>query len=111
MPGKPHHQILVYNRTVWEITQFGALTGTQRWFIYHRVERLGSQSAWWEGLVPNGFLKFDMKNQHLPKPILKAYLFSEWTYDTPQVPNGTTLWVEQNPGVEVGGVPDLVLST
>ena len=66
------------------------------------MERLGSHRAWWKGLVPKGYLKFDMKNEHLPKPILKAYLFSEWTYDTPPVPNGTTLWVEQNPGVEVG---------
>ena len=33
----------------------------------------------------------------LPKPILKAYAFTEWTFDTPKRPNGTDLWVECNP--------------
>ena len=36
----------------------------------------------------------DMKNEDLPKPILTAYAFTEWTWDTPKHPNGTDLWVQ-----------------
>ena len=37
-----------------------------------------------------------MKNENLPKPLLKAYVFTEWSWDTPPRPNGTDLWVEYN---------------
>ena len=35
-----------------------------------------------------------MKDEDLPKPILKAYAFTEWTWDTPKRPNGADLWVQ-----------------
>ena len=28
-----------------------------------------------------------------PFPILRAYAFTEWSFDTPKRPNGTDLWV------------------
>ena len=28
-----------------------------------------------------------------PIPLLRAYAFTEWSWDTPQRPNGTDLWV------------------
>ena len=33
-----------------------------------------------------------MKDEDLPKPILKAYAFTEWTWDPPKRPNGADLW-------------------
>ena len=48
------------------------------------------------GLIPKGYM--DMKDKDLPKPILKAYAFTEWTlWDTPKRPNGTDVWVEELP--------------
>ena len=49
------------------------------------------------GLAPKVYIPGDFKNGDLPKPSLKAYAFTEWTFDTPKRPTGTNLWVECNP--------------
>ena len=35
-----------------------------------------------------------MRNVHLPVPLLRAYAFTEWSWDEPQLPHGTDLWVQ-----------------
>ena len=48
------------------------------------------------GLVPKGYIQ-NIKNDNLPEPLLKAWAFTEWSWDTPKRPNGTDLWVEHTP--------------
>ena len=89
MPGK-QHQVLVFKGTVWLSLSFDMEQDSQHWRVYERLWRNGD---WWLGLIPKGYM--DMKNKDLPKPILKAYAFTEWTrWETPKRPNGTDLWVE-----------------
>ena len=56
-------------------------------------------NKWRSGLVPKTIK--DMKNRDLPKPSLKAYACTEWTFDTPKRPNGTDLWATYNPPYKV----------
>ena len=90
MPYKQHHEVLVFKKTVWLSLSFDLPQDSKHWRIYRRWGRKG-KGEWWWGLVPKGYM--DMKNEDLPKPILKAYAFTEWTWETPQRPNGTDLWV------------------
>ena len=94
MPNKAHHEVLVFKKTVWLSVHYDMEQGTQRWRVYKRCR---GTSQWWLGLVPKGFIPGELANENLPKPILKAYAFTEWTlWDTPKRPNGTDLWVEYN---------------
>ena len=95
MPNKAHHEVLVFKKMVWLSVHFDMEWDTQHWRVYKRCRCTGE---WWLGLVPKGYILGELKNGDLPKPILKAYAFVEWTlWDTPKHPNGTDLWVEYNP--------------
>ena len=97
MLNKPHHEVLVFKKTVWLSVLFDMERGTQCWSVYKRTWRSCTRE-WWLGLVPKCYIPGDLKNENLPKPILKAYAFTEWTLeDTLQRPNGTDLWVEYDP--------------
>ena len=97
MPNQPHHEVLVFKKTVWLSVLFDMEQDTQHWRVYKRrmCHRKGTGAGeWWVGLVRTVSV-LDLKNRDLPKPILKAYAFTEWTlWDTPKRPNGTDLWVE-----------------
>ena len=94
MPSKHHrHEVLVLKRTVWLSVAVDGPQDHQRWRVYRRSGRKG---VWWSGLAPKGFM--DLENGDLPEPILKkAYAYTEWTDDIPELPNGTALWVEYFP--------------
>ena len=95
---KPHHEVLVFKKTVWLSTHFDLDRGTQRWRVYRRPVQRGLRSRclrpWWSGLTPKPKIPQDVRNEALPTPLLRAYAFTEWSWDTPQLPNGTDLWVE-----------------
>ena len=101
MPGKPHHQVLVFKKTVWLSVHFDTEHDTQKWLVYKRPKgqvRNGAIGQWWLGLTPKGHIPGNLKNAHVPEPLLTAYAFTEWSLgDTPQRPDGTDLWVEHNP--------------
>ena len=78
MPDKPHHEVLVFMKTVWLSLSFDAQGDRQRWRIYRRRYRKG-KGEWWMGLIRKG------------------YAFTEWTRDTPKRPDGTDLWVQDVP--------------
>ena len=65
----------------------GASTGAPR------CPRGGHVGPWWAGLSPKPGLPHDRQNAGLPRPVLRAYAFTEWSWDTPTRPNGTDLWV------------------
>ena len=69
--------------------------GRQQWRIYQRPRRSkgGHVGPWWAGLIPKPGWPYDSQNAGLPIPLLRAYAFTEWSWDTPQRPNGTDLWV------------------
>ena len=100
MPYKAHHEVLVFKKTVWLSVGFDVEQDTQRWRVYKR-QAYKRCRGWWWGLVPEGYILGDLKNGDLPKPILKAYAFTEWTWDTPKRPNGTDLWVENGDKFEI----------
>ena len=90
--GKAHHEVLVFQNTVWLSIWFEAVRCTQRWRVYKRP---GKGHPWWLGLVPKGIVEH-MLDMDLPKPVLRAYAFTEWSWDQPKRPNGTDLWVQGN---------------
>ena len=95
MPGKQHHEVLVFHKTVWLSLSFDETRGSQQWRIYRRTRRSrgGRVGPWWAGLIPKRTTPYDRQNAGLPIPLLRAYAFTEWSWDTPQRPNGTDLWV------------------
>ena len=99
--GKAYHTVLVFKQTVWLSVRFGLEQDTQRWRIYRRPRRRprrghNVKDRWWKGLILRGTMPNDMKNTVLPTPVLTAYAFTEWSWDVPQRPNGTDLWVEDD---------------
>ena len=95
MPGKAHHEVLVFRKTVWLSLSFDETQGSQRWRIYRRPRRSrgGRVGHWWAGLIPTRTTPYDRQNAGLPRPLVRAYAFTEWSWDTPKRPNGTDLWV------------------
>ena len=47
-------------------------------------------AAW----LPKGIIVDHTLDMDLPKPVLRAYAFTERSWDVPQPPNGTDLWVQ-----------------
>ena len=94
MPRKIHHEVLVFRKTVWLSTFFDTERDTQRWRIYRRPKRTWGTGNWYEGLHLLRDLHGHLKNDLVPQPMLRAYAFTEWSWDDPQQPNGTDLWVE-----------------
>ena len=90
MPRKPFHDVLIFKKTAWLSTYFDTPGGKKHWRTYWRPKGKGE---WWMGLLPKGYVTH-MKDVDLPQPILKAYAFTEWTWDTPKRPNGADLWVQ-----------------
>ena len=95
MPGKQYHEVLVLRKTVWLSLSFDDAQGRQQWRIYQRPRRSkgGHVGPWWAGLIPKPGWPYDSQNAGLPIPLLRAYAFTEWSWDTPPRPNGTDLWV------------------
>ena len=89
MPNKQHHDVLVFKKTVWLSVDFDTERDTQRWRVYKHCRGTGK---WWLGLVPKGYIPGELINGVIPKPVIKAYAFTE--YNGPQ---GTDLWVEYDP--------------
>ena len=59
MPRKPHHEVLVFKKTVWLSIYFDMVRGTQCWRTYKRnnVGTRGGWDLWWLGLVPKGYIR------------------------------------------------------
>ena len=95
MPGKQHHEVLVFRKTVWLSLSFDETGGSQQWRIYWRPRRSkgGHVGTWWAGLIPKPGPPYERQNAGLPIPRLRADAFTEWSFDTPKRPNGTDLWV------------------
>ena len=100
MPGKQHHEVLVFRKTVWLSLSFDETGGSQQWRqqwrIYWRPPQEHGRpwaTPWWAGLIPKPGPPHDYPNAGLPRPLLRAYAFTEWSFDTPKRPNGTDLWV------------------
>ena len=93
MPRKPFHKVLIYRRSVWLSVAWDHEADTQMWKVYarHRNHRR-RQRPWWSGLTPKGELG-PLPNANVPPPLLMAYAYTEWTFDTPKRANGTDLWV------------------
>ena len=98
MPGKPHHQILIFRRTVWLSTYFNEEEDIQWWRVYKRP-RSGwrTRCPWWRPwfstLTPQGDVRTAIRNTDIPRPFLRGYAFTEWSWDVPQRPAGTNLWI------------------
>ena len=45
MPNKPHHEVLVFKKTVWLSVLFDMERDTQRWRVYKRTWSRGT-SGW-----------------------------------------------------------------
>ena len=88
MPHTPHHEILVFRKTTWLSTAFDVPNNTQQWMIYQHAKR-----SWWTGRCPKPLCPREFQNNNLPQPAYKVYAFTEWSWDFPQSPNGTELWV------------------
>ena len=94
MPGKQHHEVLVFRKTVWLSLSFDETQGRQWWRIYQRRSHRGGRvGPGWAGLSPKRTTPHARQNAGLPLPLLRAYAFTEWSWDTPKRPNGTDLWV------------------
>ena len=81
MPGKQYHEVLVFRKTVWLSLSFDDAQGRQT--VAHLP-----------GLIPKPGWPYDSQNAGLPIPLLRAYAFTEWSFDTPKRPNGTDLWAQ-----------------
>ena len=86
--------MLVFKQTVWLSTGWDDEQGTQSWRIYRRPGK--GLGPWWSGLIPKGTAPHEMRNTDLPTPVLRAYAYTEWSWDEPQLPDGTDLWVQHN---------------
>ena len=95
MPKRPHHEVLIFRRTVWLSTGWDRDADTQQWRVYKRRRRCGQggQGPWWSGLIPKHTIG-PMPNGNCPTPRLRAYAYTEWSFDDPPSPDGTDLWVE-----------------
>ena len=95
MPRKPHHEVLIFSRSVWLNTGWDKDADTQQWRVYARPRHCGRGGLrpWWSGLTPKSDIG-PIPNVNLPTPCLRAYVYTEWSWDVPPRPNGTDLWVE-----------------
>ena len=97
MPRKPHHQVLIFKRSVWLSIAWDNDADTQSWRVYARPRVRGrgglhgGQRPWWIGLTPKGELG-QLPNAKVPLHSM-AYAYTEWTFDEPKRANGTDLWV------------------
>ena len=98
--GQAHHEVLVFRHTVWLSIWFEAAKCSQRWRVYKRPDKAycghNAPSSWWLGLDPMGTIVEHMLEQDLPKPVLRAYAFTDFSGDVPKRPYGTDLWVQGN---------------